>query len=69
MLKELLLIHPLGQAAAFLFGAFNLVTGWTRKCFILPLHINLGVMYYYRMKNINADTSMRDSIAKPKKKE
>ena len=30
---------------------------------------NLGVMDYYRMKNINADTSMRDSIAKPKKKE
>ncbi|MBO6741045.1 MAG: flotillin-like protein FloA [Phycisphaerales bacterium] len=24
---------------------------------------NLGVMDYYRMKNINADTSMRDSIA------
>ncbi|MHC4890410.1 MAG: flotillin-like protein FloA [Planctomycetota bacterium] len=30
---------------------------------------NLGVMDYYRMKNISADTSMRDSIAKPKKKE
>ncbi|MCK5564060.1 MAG: flotillin-like protein FloA [Planctomycetes bacterium] len=26
---------------------------------------NLGIMDYYRMKNINADTSMRDSIAKP----
>lgn len=25
---------------------------------------NLGVMDYYRMKNINADTGMRDSIAK-----
>lgn len=25
---------------------------------------NLGVMDFYRMKNINADTSMRDSIAK-----
>jgi uncharacterized protein YqfA (UPF0365 family) len=25
---------------------------------------NLGIMDYYRMKNINADTSMRDSIAK-----
>ena len=46
MLKEMLLIHPLGQAAAFLFGVFNLVTGWTRKCFLLPLHINLGVMFY-----------------------
>jgi uncharacterized protein YqfA (UPF0365 family) len=32
---------------------------------------NLGIMDYYRMKNINADTSMRDSIAKgtPEKKE
>jgi uncharacterized protein YqfA (UPF0365 family) len=30
---------------------------------------NLGVMDYYRMKNIMADTSMRDSIAKPKRKE
>jgi uncharacterized protein YqfA (UPF0365 family) len=26
---------------------------------------NLGVMDYYRMKNIQADTSMRDSIAGP----
>ncbi len=30
---------------------------------------NLGVMDYYRMKNIMADTSMRDSIGKPRKKE
>ena len=30
---------------------------------------NLGVMDYYRMKNIMADTDMRDSIAKPKEKE
>jgi uncharacterized protein YqfA (UPF0365 family) len=30
---------------------------------------NLGVMDYYRMKNVIADTSMRDSIAKHKKKE
>lgn len=30
---------------------------------------NLGVMDYYRMKNINADTDMRDSIAKPDKKQ
>ena len=28
---------------------------------------NLGIMDYYRMKNINADTGMRDSIAKPPK--
>lgn len=46
MLKELLLIHPMGQAAAFIFGAFNLITGWTRRCFLLPLHINIGVMFY-----------------------
>lgn len=26
---------------------------------------NLGIMDYYRMKNIDADTGMRDSIAKP----
>jgi len=30
---------------------------------------NLGIMDYYRLKNISADTSMRDSIAKPKKEE
>jgi uncharacterized protein YqfA (UPF0365 family) len=30
---------------------------------------NFGVMDYYKMKNIMADTLMRDSIAKPKKKE
>ena len=30
---------------------------------------NLGVMDYYRMKNIMADTGMRDSIAKPKQKQ
>ena len=30
---------------------------------------NIGIMDNYRMKNIMADTSMRDSISKPKKKE
>jgi uncharacterized protein YqfA (UPF0365 family) len=30
---------------------------------------NLGIMDYYRIKNIGADTSMRESIAKPKKRE
>ncbi len=29
---------------------------------------NLGIMDFYRMRNINADTSMRDSIAKTDKK-
>ena len=28
---------------------------------------NLGIMDYFKMKNIQADTSMRDSIAEPKK--
>ena len=32
------------------------------------LNGNLGIMDYYRMKNIEADTHMRDSIAKKKKK-
>ena len=26
---------------------------------------NMGIMDYYRMKNIQADTDMRESIAKP----
>lgn len=30
---------------------------------------NMGIMDYYRMKNVMADTDMRDSIAKPEKKE
>jgi uncharacterized protein YqfA (UPF0365 family) len=30
---------------------------------------NLGIMDYYRLRNISADTEMRDSIAKPKKHE
>ena len=30
---------------------------------------NLGIMDYYKMKNINADTSMRDSIAEPPKQQ
>ena len=29
---------------------------------------NLGIMDYYKMKNIMADTSMRESIARPEKK-
>ena len=29
---------------------------------------NLGIMDYYRMKNIEADTQMRDAIAKPQVK-
>ncbi|HNO72070.1 MAG TPA: flotillin-like FloA family protein, partial [Bacteroidia bacterium] len=30
---------------------------------------NVGVMDYYRMQNIQADTSMRESISKPQGKE
>jgi len=30
---------------------------------------NLGIMDYYRMRNVLADTQMRESIAKPKKRE
>jgi uncharacterized protein YqfA (UPF0365 family) len=30
---------------------------------------NLGVMDYYKMKNIDSDTRMRDSIAEPGKSE
>jgi uncharacterized protein YqfA (UPF0365 family) len=30
---------------------------------------NLGIMDYYRLRNIGADTQMRESIAKPKKQE
>ena len=26
---------------------------------------NMGIMDYYRMKNVEADTAMRDSIGKP----
>lgn len=29
---------------------------------------NLGIMDYYKMKNMIADTSMRESIARPEKK-
>jgi uncharacterized protein YqfA (UPF0365 family) len=29
---------------------------------------NLGIMDYYRLRNINADSSMRESIAKVEKK-
>jgi uncharacterized protein YqfA (UPF0365 family) len=29
---------------------------------------NLGIMDYYRMQNIQADTAMRETISKPKAK-
>ena len=30
---------------------------------------NLGIMDYYKMQNIQADTSMRESIGKPQSKD
>jgi len=49
MLKEMLMIHPLGQTAAVVFGLFNLFTGLTRRCLILALHVNFGVLFYALM--------------------
>ncbi len=49
MIKEVLLIHPIGQAAGCAFGVFNLITGLTRRCFIPALHINFGVLFYTLM--------------------
>ncbi|MCX8043065.1 MAG: hypothetical protein N3B18_02955 [Desulfobacterota bacterium] len=46
-MKPLLFIHPVGQACAFIFGLFNLLTGLTRRWFIIPLHINCGAIYYF----------------------
>ena len=31
------------------------------------LNGNLGIMDYYRMKNMEADTTMRETIARPQK--
>lgn len=78
-MKQLLLIHPFGQACAFLFGLFNVITGITRKCFILPIHINCGAMYYFtvffgagmgsvmakwaRTKGISVEMGLHQSIA------
>jgi len=49
MLKEVLLIHPVGQLAACVFGVFNLATGLTRTWFVRALHINFGVLFYALM--------------------
>ncbi|MCP4717630.1 MAG: hypothetical protein GY868_21110, partial [Deltaproteobacteria bacterium] len=46
MIKQLLFIHPLGQAFAFLFGVINIVTGFASKKVNLALHINCGALYY-----------------------
>ena len=46
MLKQIVLIHPIGQGLALFFGLFNIFSGLTRKFFVLPIHINCGVLYY-----------------------
>jgi len=46
-MKNILFIHPLGQTFAFIFGFFNLLTGYTRKCFNIAIHINCGSLYYF----------------------
>jgi hypothetical protein len=46
-MKEILFLHPVGQAFAFVCGLFNLITGLTRKMFNLSIHINCGAIYYF----------------------
>lgn len=46
-MKEVLFIHPFGQAFSFLFGFFNYVTGHTRRGFNRSLHLNCGLLYYF----------------------
>jgi hypothetical protein len=46
-MKEILFLHPLGQALAFACGLFNLVTGLTRRMFNVPLHVICGAIYYF----------------------
>jgi len=46
-MRQLMLIHPFGQAFALVFGIFNALTGITRRWFSLPIHINCGALYYF----------------------
>jgi hypothetical protein len=46
-MKQILLFHPAGQIIACVCGLFNIITGITKKCFILSLHINCGLLYYF----------------------
>ena len=46
-MKEILFLHPVGQAFAFACGLFNLITGLTRKMFNISIHINCGAIYYF----------------------
>jgi hypothetical protein len=46
-MKQILLFHPVGQLFAFIFGIFNIITGLTKRCFVLNIHINCGLLYYF----------------------
>jgi hypothetical protein len=46
-MKEILFLHPAGQAFAFIFGLFNLISGLTRRMFNIPIHVNCGAIYYF----------------------
>jgi hypothetical protein len=46
-MKQILLFHPVGQLCAFICGFFNLISGITKRGFVLNLHINCGLLYYF----------------------
>ena len=46
-MKQILLFHPVGQVCAFICGLFNIITGMTKRCFIVNIHINCGLLYYF----------------------
>jgi len=46
-MKQILLFHPVGQMCAFVCGFFNLISGITKRGFVLNLHINCGLLYYF----------------------
>jgi hypothetical protein len=46
-MKQILLFHPVGQLFAFICGFFNIITGITKRCFIVNIHINCGLLYYF----------------------
>jgi len=45
-MQQLLLIHPVGQLVAVLFGVYNIVCGLSRRTLNRALHLNAGVLYY-----------------------
>ena len=46
-MKQIPLFHPAGQIIACICGLFNIFTGITKRCFVLSLHINCGLLYYF----------------------